>query len=69
MDLQERQRVLQIINRLLRSDDGKILLEELEAVWDGPGILGADPQTTAYNCGKRDAYKMLLELAEDRYSE
>jgi hypothetical protein len=64
----EREKVLAVISRLLNSDDGQLLMDELEAVWNDPrrSLMGEDPQSTAYLVGKRDAYMLMETLAEKR---
>ncbi len=58
-----RKRKLELIRILLRSDDGQLLLEEIEIMWDAYTLIGATPEKTAYNVGLRDAFKHIYSLS------
>jgi hypothetical protein len=47
---------------LLNTPDGKVLVAELEGVWDTFSLLGDTPELTAYAVGQRDAYKFLKDV-------
>ena len=45
--------------RLLTSDAGQDLMDELKEYWDDYKLIGKSPEETAYKVGQRDAYKFL----------
>lgn len=61
--MDERERTVARIRNLLNTDDGKLLLQEMEAAYDGP-LMGDTTDKTAYNVGRRDVYIELKRLAE-----
>ena len=59
---------LMAFNRVLNTPDGKMLMEEIKYLCDGK-LMGVNPETTAYNVGRRDVYKELLRLQEAKHDE
>ena len=68
MDLQQREDELRrkaaAVANILRSDDGRLLLEaiEQEFLGDSRRLLGKDPQETGYRVGAHDVVVYLREL-------
>ena len=60
--LQEQARRFLSVKLLLMSENGQILMELLENECNPTKLIGADPQITAYNVGKRDVYTYLEEI-------
>lgn len=59
----DRRKVLEICQRALNTQDGKILLKELQAQLS-PLTLGHDnPTTLAYMAGQRDAFEHIRALS------
>ncbi len=59
---QERLEELLAFERVLNTDDGQRLIEELSINWDGFTIMGETPQETGHRVGLRDAFKYLIAL-------
>ncbi len=68
MTLQEREDLLQrraaAVSNVLKSDDGRLLLEaiEQEFLGDGRRLIGENPQMTGYRVGAHDVVVYLREL-------
>ena len=60
-----RENDLDRMRMLLNTDDGKLLLEEMNSM-SGGSLMGADPQQTGYKVGKRELYEWMLRIAESK---
>lgn len=60
----ERNRVLGKIQHMLNTPEGQIFMAEMAELLDKDQIFAQDTATLAYNCARRDVYRM-LELMRD----
>ena len=61
---QSRDKDMQLMAKCLNSPDGKLLMQELETLWDRYTLLGETPIDTGHRVGLRDAFKHLQQIAD-----
>jgi hypothetical protein len=58
----DRQYRLKQIYHCLNTPEGKVLVDELGAILDGPELFDTDPLVMAQNVAGRDIYKLLVSF-------
>ena len=66
---QSREKQLQAMATCLNTPDGKVLMAELEKLWDGYSLLGEGTLSTGHKIGQRDAFKHLKLLSDGDTNE
>lgn len=57
------------VSRLLATEDGRLLLEALEAQFFNGRLLGSTPEQTAFNVGAREVVVYLRQLRDHANKE